>query len=630
MIEWIGANIELYGPWLVGGMAMFETALIIGLFLPTEPTLIVATAFALQGHFSFAAVAGAAVLGAALGDSAGFMVGRWGGRRLLRGSGRLARMARRHQDRALDLFDKHAGYSVSLARLVPFVRTLMPLVAGSTSVAYRHFLAFDFLGIAGWAFFGLGIAYAGARGWEIGVGSMGVVWATIAVAGLIAAVLVLKGLLFATPDVVKTVSVGLTGNIAAGKSTVSALWKDVGVPVVSADELARRAVEPGSPGLSTVVDLFGEEILEADGALNRGALASVVFEDEEARHRLEAIVHPRIRVLRDRWMRERFANQDTISVSEIPLLFEVGLEDDFDATVVVDASEKIRLERLRETRALSVERAKAIMEAQMDPGVKRERATHVLVNEGDMQTLEDEAMEVLAHLRKSAVARHQPKEGRMRIDMHMHTQASFDCLSDPRRVIAAAAARGVQRVAITDHNRVSAALEMAEAYPDSVIPGEEVKTKEGIDVIGLYIEEEIPKGTPAREVCSRVKDQGGLVYLPHPYARGKGGSGRYAEELAPLVDIIEVFNGRLHPEYLNEPGEELAARWSKARGAGSDAHMLGEVAGAWVEVNQHPNEPAALLAALEHAQVRGVTTPWVVHLASTWAKVRKRLPRAPH
>ena len=127
-----------------------------------------------------------------------------------------------------------------------------------------------------------------------------------------------------------------------------------------------------------------------------------------------------------------------------------------------------------------------------------------------------------------------------------------------------------------------------------------------------------------------MRDQGGLVYLPHPYARGKGGAGRYAEELAPLVDVIEVFNGRLHPGHLNGPGEDLAARWSKPRGAGSDAHLLGEVAGAWVEVEQHPNEPAALLAALEHAQVRGVTTPWVVHLGSTWAKVRKRLPRAPN
>ena len=630
MIDWIGANIAIYGPWLVGGMAMFETALIIGLVLPTEPTLVVATAFALQGHFSFGSVVGAAVLGAALGDSTGFMIGRWGGSRVLGGRGRVARMARRHQDRALDLFEKHAGLSVSLARMVPFVRTLMPLIAGSTGVAYRRFLAFDLLGITGWAFLGLGIAYGGARSWEIGVGSVGLGWATLGGAGLIAAFLVLKGLLLRSSVMGNAVSVGLTGNIAAGKSTVASLWRDVGVPVASADDLARRVVEPGSPGLSAVVEVFGEDILEADGSLNRGALSSVVFQDEEARHRLEAVVHPRVRVLRDRWMRERMARHDVICVSEIPLLFEVGLENEFDATVVVDASEEIRLERLCDARGFSPEKARTIMEAQMDPGLKRERATHLLVNEGDIQALEDQALEVLAHLRRGAVARHQPKEGRLRIDMHIHTQASFDCLSDPRKVLAAASARGVRRIAITDHNRVTTALEMAEAFPDSVIAGEEVKTKEGIDVIGLYIEEVIPKGTPAREVCRRVKDQGGLVYLPHPYARGKGGSGRYAEELAPLVDIIEVFNARLHPGHLNDQGEELADRWSKPRGAGSDAHMLGEVAGAWVEVAQHPNEPAALLAALEHAQVRGVTTPWVVHLASTWAKVRKRLPLAPN
>ena len=628
MIEWIGANIAIYGPWLVGGMAMFETALIIGLVLPTEPTLVVATAFALQGHFSFGSVVGAAVLGAALGDSAGFMVGRWGGRRVLGGRGRVARMARRHQDRALDLFERHAGLSVSLARMVPFVRTLMPLIAGSTGFAYRRFLAFDLLGITGWAFLGLGIAYAGARSWEIGVGSVGLGWATLGGAGLIAAFLVLKGLLLRSSVMGNAVSVGLTGNIAAGKSTVASLWRDVGVPVTSADDLARRVVEPGSPGLSAVVEVFGEDVLEADGSLNRGALSSLVFQDEEARHRLEAVVHPRVRVLRDRWVRERMAGHDVICVSEIPLLFEVGLENEFDATVVVDASEKIRLDRLRDERGLSPEQARAIMETQMDPGLQRERATHLLVNEGAVEVLEDQALEVLAQLRRGVAAQHQPKEGRLRIDMHMHTQASFDCLSDPRKVLAAASARGVRRIAITDHNRITTALEMAEAFPDSVIPGEEVKTKEGIDVIGLYMEEVIPKGTPASEVCRRVKDQGGLVYLPHPYARGKGGSGRYAEELAPLVDIIEVFNARLHPGHLNDQGEELADRWSKPRGAGSDAHMLGEVAGAWVEVAQHPNEPAALLAALEHAQVRGVTSPWAVHLASTWAKVRKRLPHA--
>ena len=207
------------------------------------------------------------------------------------------------------------------------------------------------------------------------------------------------------------------------------------------------------------------------------------------------------------------------------------------------------------------------MAAQMEPSQQRVRADYVLKNEEGLQELEDEALVLLARVRREAVAEKDPAPGRLRIDMHMHTRASFDCLSDPMLVLAAARARGVHRITITDHDRLDAALALAADFPDAVIPGEEVKTAEGVDVIGLYLDKEIPGGTPAKEVCQRIKEQGGLVYLPHPYARGKGASGRYAEELAPLVDIVEVFNGRLHPGHLNEPGEELAARWSKARGA---------------------------------------------------------------
>ena len=104
------------------------------------------------------------------------------------------------------------------------------------------------------------------------------------------------------------------------------------------------------------------------------------------------------------------ARRTAICVSEIPLLFEVGLEDEFDATVVVDASEDIRFERLREARGLSAERARAIMEAQMDPRLKRERATHLLINEGAVEALEDQALEVLAKIRGEAVARREPRD----------------------------------------------------------------------------------------------------------------------------------------------------------------------------------------------------------------------------
>ena len=170
--------------------------------------------------------------------------------------------------------------------------------------------------------------------------------------------------------------------------------------------------------------------------------------------------------------------------------------------------------------------------------------------------------------------------------------------------------------------RIEVALEMASEFPDSIIPGEEVKTAEGIDVVGLFLSEVIPKGTPAREVCERIHQQGGIVYLPHPFAGGKGKGGKYAEELAPLVDVIEVFNARLHPGRLNQLAEALADRHGKLTGAGSDAHTLSEIAGAYAEVPWHENDAPSLLQALTEARVKGRTAPWVVHLASTWAKVR--------
>lgn len=221
-------------------------------------------------------------------------------------------------------------------------------------------------------------------------------------------------------------------------------------------------------------------------------------------------------------------------------------------------------------------------------------------------------------------------QGSLRLDLHLHTWGSWDCLSDPERLLERALERGLDRIAITDHDRLGVALSMAARHPDTVIPGEEVRTAEGIDVIGLYLSEEIPRGTPAREVCQRVKDQGGIAYLPHPYAPGKGGSGRFAEELAPLVDVVEVFNGRLHPVGRNEPARALADRHDKLSGAGSDAHTIGEVGKVWIEVPAHENTPAALQGALAAARrVEGREASRLVHLASTWAKVRKKLPGAP-
>ena len=418
-----------------------------------------------------------------------------------------------------------------------------------------------------------------------------------------------------------TLNVALTGSIASGKSSVARQWASQDVPVASADEFARQAVAPGSAGLAAVRDAFGEAVLTPEGALDRAALRARVFSDDEARQRLEAIIHPTVRRLRDEWFRAQTAAGRPLAVSEIPLLFETGMEGSFDVTVLVDAPERERLRRLVEDRGLEPAEARRMMAAQLPADEKRARADLVIDNGGTREALEARASEVLDELQ----ARSAPP---LRMDLHLHTEASWDCLSDPEAILRRARGLGYGRIAITDHNRLALALGMAELHPDAIVPGEEVKTAEGIDVIGLYLTEEIPKGTPAEKTIAWIRAQGGVSYLPHPYAGGKGGGGRMADVLAPLCDVVEVFNARLHHPTANARAETLAERHGKLRGAGSDAHTVGEIGNAFVELPPHPNRPDAFRSALSHARMGGTEASRLVHLASTWAKVRKKLPGA--
>jgi dephospho-CoA kinase len=184
--------------------------------------------------------------------------------------------------------------------------------------------------------------------------------------------------------------VGLTGNIAAGKSTVADVWRRLGAVVVDADLLARRAVEPGTPALAAIRQAWGAEVL-ADGELDRAALRRIVFADPEARAQLEAIVHPAVAALRDRAFADAEARGEPVAVADVPLLFEVGMVDDFDVVVLVDAPEAVRLERLVRDRGLEQEEARRMIAAQMPSELKRARADHVLPNEGTVGDLEDRA-----------------------------------------------------------------------------------------------------------------------------------------------------------------------------------------------------------------------------------------------
>lgn len=203
----------------------------------------------------------------------------------------------------------------------------------------------------------------------------------------------------------RMLKVGLTGNIAAGKSTVARAWRALGATVIDADELARRAVDPGTPAHAAIAAEFGARVMDAGGELDRAALRRIVFADPDARERLEQIVHPAVAGLRDALYREAEARGEPIVVADIPLLFEVGAVDEFDVVVLVDAPEEARLVRLVGDRAMDPEEARLMIAAQMPSELKRARADYVIENTGTLGEVRRRAGEVWEELRRRAEAR---------------------------------------------------------------------------------------------------------------------------------------------------------------------------------------------------------------------------------
>ena len=198
--------------------------------------------------------------------------------------------------------------------------------------------------------------------------------------------------------------VGLTGNIASGKSAVAAVWQRLGAAIIDADELARLAVAPGSPGLERLRTAFGDEVIAGDGSLDRSKLRSVVFADAEQRTVLEAIVHPEVARLRSIEEAQVERGGATVVVHVIPLLFEAGLEETVDEIVFVDSPVDVRLERLVRTRGLEPDEARRMVDAQKPAGPKRKRADVVIENTGTLAELERKAEAVWREIEGRASA----------------------------------------------------------------------------------------------------------------------------------------------------------------------------------------------------------------------------------
>jgi hypothetical protein len=203
--------------------------------------------------------------------------------------------------------------------------------------------------------------------------------------------------------------------------------------------------------------------------------------------------------------------------------------------------------------------------------------------------------------------------GWVRVDCHLHTVASGDANLTLEQLAVRARHSGLDVACVTDHNETSAAI--AAAALDlgvRIVVGEEIRTPDG-DVIGLFLTERIPYVLPLAEVVARIRAQGGLVYVPHPFDRGRSSLGAVLPRLCEQgdVDVVEVFNAKIADQALNDLAAALAAAYGLPGGAGSDAHDQDGVGAAYLEMPAFDG-PEAFLAALPQARITGEHRPHAV------------------
>ncbi len=194
--------------------------------------------------------------------------------------------------------------------------------------------------------------------------------------------------------------IGLTGGIATGKSTVSAILKKAGAEIIDADRIAREVVKKGLPAYREIVENFGETVLLSNGEINRSVLGDLIFNDPRKKQLLNRIVHPHVRRETNRQLKDmEKSSPDTIAVLDIPLLFEAEMHKDLSEVIVVYAPEHIQVERLMKRDNISDADAAARVRSQMPIEEKKKRATIVIDNSGTMQDTRKRTLEIFKTLK---------------------------------------------------------------------------------------------------------------------------------------------------------------------------------------------------------------------------------------
>jgi hypothetical protein len=222
-----------------------------------------------------------------------------------------------------------------------------------------------------------------------------------------------------------------------------------------------------------------------------------------------------------------------------------------------------------------------------------------------------------------AVADREPS-ARAFIDLHCHTSSSFDSLANPGAVVRAAARRGLTHLAVTDHDRIDGALRARDAAPDDlmVIVGEEIKTADG-DLVAIFIDKAVPRGMSALETIAAIREQGGLVGIPHPFDRTRGygrKSGADPAAIAGAVDWVESYNARVIGSSANEKAALFAREYSLPGLCASDSHTVFEVGVSYNIVEGDPSTPAGLLASLTSVDIQPHRASYYVR---AWTPVAK-------
>ena len=213
----------------------------------------------------------------------------------------------------------------------------------------------------------------------------------------------------------------------------------------------------------------------------------------------------------------------------------------------------------------------------------------------------------------------------IKADLHIHTCYSIDCLTPLEQIVERCLKLGINCIAVADHNTIAGALKLREIAPFKVIVAEEILTPVG-EIMGLFLGEEVSQRLSPQETISRIRSQGGLVAIPHPFGRSLPWNANIltSTEVLSQVDIIETFNSRTPFSSSIAKARKLAEEQGKAASAGSDAHTLGEIGRAYVEMPEFDG-PDDFLNSLAQGKIFGQKSSYLAHFASTWARIRKHI-----